>query len=110
MKPASQAAPPAVDRAIRVNLTMPVTRLGFGIFQFDPVEQMLEHHVGREKPRHRHVRRLLARGQRPLPRALGAGQPFSNHPVAPIRLSWLMADRCRLADLISELFTQLCQS
>ncbi len=41
MKPASQAAPPAVDRAIRVNLTMPVTRLGFGIFQFDPVEQMI---------------------------------------------------------------------
>lgn len=27
--------------AIRVNLTMPVTRIGFGPFSFDPVEQMI---------------------------------------------------------------------
>jgi len=33
----------AVSRndAVRVNLTMPVTRIGFGPFSFDPVEQMI---------------------------------------------------------------------
>ncbi|MFT5585862.1 MAG: hypothetical protein ACI9VR_003455, partial [Cognaticolwellia sp.] len=29
------------DQAVRVNLTMPVTRIGFGPFSFDPVEQMI---------------------------------------------------------------------
>ena len=29
------------DRSIRVNLTLPVTRLGFGPFSFDPIEQVI---------------------------------------------------------------------
>ena len=29
------------DQAVRINLTMPVTRIGFGPFSFDPVEQMI---------------------------------------------------------------------
>lgn len=37
MKPAVQAP----VRAIRVNVTVPVTRIGFGPFQFDPLEQMI---------------------------------------------------------------------
>lgn len=42
MRPSSAlAAAPADDGAIRVNLTLPVTRLGFGPFSFDPVEQMI---------------------------------------------------------------------
>ena len=40
MKPATTAAArPASD--VRVNLAMPVTRVGFGPFSFDPVEQMI---------------------------------------------------------------------
>lgn len=39
MKPAVQ--PPATARAIRVNVTVPVTRIGFGPFSFDPLEQMI---------------------------------------------------------------------
>ncbi|MCB9746752.1 MAG: hypothetical protein H6740_29535 [Alphaproteobacteria bacterium] len=35
------AAPPTRDGAIRVNLTLPVTRWGFGPFAFDPVEQLI---------------------------------------------------------------------
>ena len=35
------AAPAADDGAIHVNLTLPVTRLGFGPFSFDPIEQMI---------------------------------------------------------------------
>ncbi len=31
----------AADGAIRVNVTLPVTRVGFGPFSFDPVEQMI---------------------------------------------------------------------
>jgi hypothetical protein len=38
--PAAAAAVPP-SRAIRVNLAMPVNRVGFGIFSFDPVEQMI---------------------------------------------------------------------
>lgn len=41
MRPSSLATAPADDGAIRVNLTLPVTRLGFGIFSFDPIEQMI---------------------------------------------------------------------
>ena len=37
----SAVAAPASDGAIRVNLTLPVTRLGFGPFSFDPIEQMI---------------------------------------------------------------------
>ena len=39
MQPAVQ--PPAAARAIRVNVTVPVTRIGFGPFSFDPLEQMI---------------------------------------------------------------------
>lgn len=35
------ATAPAPSSAIRVNLTVPVTRLGFGPFSFDPLEQMI---------------------------------------------------------------------
>lgn len=38
MKPASVAPR---REAIRVNLTLPVTRIGFGPFSFDPLEQMI---------------------------------------------------------------------
>ena len=42
MTPRSVVAAPATDDgAIRVNLTLPVTRLGFGPFSFDPIEQMI---------------------------------------------------------------------
>ncbi len=34
-------AAPAPSSAIRVNLTVPVTRIGFGPFSFDPLEQMI---------------------------------------------------------------------
>ena len=38
----SLATAPVEDGAIRVNLTLPVTRLGFGaFFSFDPIEQMI---------------------------------------------------------------------
>ena len=33
--------PVTADGAIRVNVTLPVTRVGFGPFSFDPVEQMI---------------------------------------------------------------------
>ena len=36
MKPAGR-----LSREVRVNLCMPVTRLGFGPFSFDPVEEMI---------------------------------------------------------------------
>lgn len=39
MKPAVQTT--ATARAIRVNVTVPVTRIGFGPFSFDPLEQMI---------------------------------------------------------------------
>ena len=35
------ATAPAPSSAIRVNLTVPVTRIGFGPFSFDPLEQMI---------------------------------------------------------------------
>ena len=40
---ARRSAPvaPNGDQAIRMNLTLPVTRLGFGPFSFDPIEQMI---------------------------------------------------------------------
>ncbi len=38
MKPA--VAAPATSSAIRVNLTVPVTRIGFGPFSIDPLEQV----------------------------------------------------------------------
>ena len=41
MPPSNQRAAPAMDGNIRVNLTLPVTRLGFGPFSFDPIEQMI---------------------------------------------------------------------
>jgi hypothetical protein len=37
----AQARPAIPDDAIRIDLTMPVTRVGVGIFSFDPVEQMI---------------------------------------------------------------------
>jgi hypothetical protein len=40
MRPAVAAAP-APSSAIRVNLTVPVTRIGFGPFSIDPLEQMI---------------------------------------------------------------------
>jgi hypothetical protein len=40
MKPVP-ARPADAGRSIRVNLTMPVTRFGFGPFSLDPVEQMI---------------------------------------------------------------------
>ena len=40
MRPASDL-PLVPPDAVRVNLTMPVTRIGFGPFSFDPVEQMI---------------------------------------------------------------------
>ena len=40
MRPASDLRLVPPD-AVRVNLTMPVTRIGFGPFSFDPVEQMI---------------------------------------------------------------------
>ena len=39
IRPATEVAPRG--EAIRLNLTMPVTRLGFGPLSFDPVEQMM---------------------------------------------------------------------
>lgn len=39
MEPAVRG--PETARAIRVNVTVPVTRIGFGPFSFDPLEQMI---------------------------------------------------------------------
>lgn len=38
---AAIAPAPAPSEAIRVNLTVPVTRIGFGPFSIDPLEQMI---------------------------------------------------------------------
>lgn len=38
---APAAAPSAPGAPILVNLTLPVTRIGFGVFSIDPVEQMI---------------------------------------------------------------------
>ena len=32
---------PAVDESIRVLVSVPITRIGVGVFSFDPVEQLL---------------------------------------------------------------------
>ncbi|MCK6529714.1 hypothetical protein L6R50_19885 [Myxococcota bacterium] len=34
-------APAGADRSLRVDLTLPVTRIGFGAFSFDPVQSLL---------------------------------------------------------------------